>query len=52
MRWEYPQPNDKRIVKKFLFLPMVIRGEGRWFEFVTIEQKYSVGEWVDVKFID
>ena len=58
MKWNTPITGDKRIIKKFLFLPKEINHEVRWFENVNIEQVYStriysngIG-WIDRKFID
>lgn len=52
MKWKYPQLDDKRVIKRFLFLPKIIHGEGRWLEFATIAQRYSMGEWNDMDFVD
>ena len=69
MRWQtknktIPKENEKRIISKFLFIPIKLEGEWRWLEIATIEQLYVEtvlydygmphpdGRWVDIKFID
>ena len=44
MRWDVvkPRTGDSRIVTKFLWLPLVLRGEGRWLEFASIKQIYGM----------
>jgi hypothetical protein len=43
MRWEAPRTNDSRIRKRFLFLPMEIDGEVRWWEIATWLEYYHMG---------
>jgi len=44
---------DKRIIKKFAFLPISTRNEMRYFEFVILEQQYLPFEgWCNIKFLD
>lgn len=52
MKWKYPQPTQERIIKRFLFRPKIIKEEGRWLEFAIIKQRYSVGEWRDIAFVN
>jgi hypothetical protein len=64
LRWSFKKPRvgEKRIIKKFLFLPKTIKGETRWLEWVTIEQQYldSPGDiiiidcpvWIDIDWIN
>ena len=33
------QTNQYKIVRKFLFLPLCIKGDARWLEYATIEYK-------------
>jgi hypothetical protein len=33
---------DKKIIKRFLFLPLEINGERRWFETCNIEQEFVI----------
>lgn len=35
---------EKRIVTKFLFFPVTIKDETRWFEKVTLEEEYEYGQ--------
>ena len=48
---------DKRIIKKFLFIPKMLEGQWRWLCFARIEQQYheivnDVRYWSDVKWIN
>lgn len=51
---------DKRIVKKFLFLPIVIDFELRWFETAYVKQEFAYAEydslrtfkWDNLKFVE
>lgn len=69
MKWKkkikiYPKEGDKRIILKFLLLPLCIDNEYRWLEKVKIEQKYIRKEkiklgccmyehcWIDLRYID
>ena len=51
-----PQTGDKRTIKKFALLPIIINEEVRWLEFVTIYQEFIIGYgstiWLNIKFID
>ena len=51
------QTGDKRVVKRFLILPLTINKETRWLEFVKIEQHaydvdYYFFPWHNIKFLD
>lgn len=67
MRWYRPNGGDIKTKRKFALLPIEINGETRWFEFVTIQYKFSDGDihtdpvthkayryygWMKDKFID
>ena len=46
MRWtvkekRYPCWNDRRIVKRFAFVPIRVGNEKRWLEVVYIKQRYG-----------
>lgn len=43
MKWNATKPEmgSRRVVRRFLFLPKVLRGEGRWLEFVYIDQIWT-----------
>lgn len=41
MRWKVPQTGDYRVIKRFFFIPIEIRGEVRWLETGYIKQQYS-----------
>lgn len=43
MRWKDPRYGDRRTVTKFLWFPLQIGKETRWFEMATIEQRYIDG---------
>ena len=45
MRWCKAQIDDVRTVRRFLFLPEAVRGEWRWWEFVTIEERLVRRQW-------
>ena len=51
MRWkiEKHKCNDKRVVKKFLFLPKTLGNETRLWEFAEIEQRYAFYGWYNHK---
>lgn len=62
MRRKRPKQGQRRIVRKFLWLPLEIGGEMRWLEHATIEEQvqYFVGSfsgqdkgwgWVSVRWI-
>lgn len=38
-----PEPGDTRVKKGFLFLPVIIKGELRWFTYAERLQVYSAG---------
>jgi hypothetical protein len=58
MKWKRKLHKDEeiRIIKKFLFFPLCIKDDCRWFETVSIKQKLGVynydSEWENIKFID
>lgn len=55
MRWSEHREGDKKIVKKFLLLPLTINYETRWLETVTIEcryKEYFYDCWVPIRFLD
>jgi hypothetical protein len=41
MKWKLPKIGDVRIVNKFLWKPLEINGEKRWFEKVKIQQIFT-----------
>ena len=43
MRWKQKvlRHDQRRIIKRFLFLPRTVRGETRWLEFAEIEQRVA-----------
>jgi hypothetical protein len=61
-----PVPGDKKIVEKFLWLPIRIKNETRWLENVSIQYEYirygthdtntdivkRYDAWIPIKFID
>jgi len=61
MRWKekpYEEPPERRIIKKFLFLPKKIGDETRWLEWATILQtsfidpSHQFYTWLDAEWID
>ncbi len=58
MRWKYSvwKNGDIRIIRKFALLPIFIKGEVRWLEWVSIKQMAGRGhtlyEWINLEFID
>lgn len=64
MRWHEPKIGDEKIKKKFAILPIIIAGEIRWLEPVTIRYvynkiyrfngvtRYRFYDWVAKEFID
>lgn len=54
MRWNVPKYGDIKIVKKFLFLPLTIDYETRWWEEVTIKYVYKErnSSWEPLRFLD
>lgn len=58
MRWIQPCDEATKIIKKFAILPIMIDGEIRWLERVTIEYTYTYGRdgggprWFATKFVD
>ena len=52
MRWEVPKYGDTKIKKKFALLPINLKGEVRWLEFVKIEYWRGFSSWIPNKFID
>lgn len=47
-----PEPYDKRIVRKFLFVKRTFGRDSRWLEFADIEERYMGVAWEEVDFID
>lgn len=43
MRWQAPRYCETRVRKQFLWLPMEIDGEVRWWETATWEEMYTTG---------
>ena len=43
MRWPAPREMDARVVRKFLWLPMEIDGEVRWWEMASWVEYYRRG---------
>ena len=58
MRWIEPKNGDIKIKKKFAILPIAIKGEARWLEWVTVKYRYWISEygtgsgWFPEEFID
>lgn len=57
MRWSGHREGDKKIVKKFLLLPLTIKYETRWLETATIEYCYieymnGASNWSPIRFLD
>src|ERR1044071_9301849 len=57
MRWRDYQVGEERIVRKFLWWPMCLKGETRWLESASVRQVYvkeSTGTeyWCWVDFVD
>ncbi len=65
MRWTVkpiPKDNEKRNIKRFLFLPVCLNNECRWLEMASIEQSWYQREafaprgiyshWSNIKWID
>lgn len=52
MRWKRPPRWEDRIVKRFAFLPIEIKGEVRWLETVYLKQTYHpVVGWMNLAFV-
>ena len=47
-----PEACDKRIVRKFLFLPRTFGRDSRWLEFADIEEMYIGDVWKEIDFKD
>ena len=43
-----PQKGDQRLRKKFLWLPLTLGNETRWFETAHVIQEYAVDTTVDM----
>ncbi len=61
MRWNSPEPFEKRVVRRFLFFPKSLNGETRWWEFAFIRQNYVTpralghlfnSHWEDLGWVD
>ena len=62
MRFYTPLHGDKRVVRKFLFIPVNIANDRRWLEWAMIEQIYivqvaddlgpSMSYWQNIRFIE
>ena len=54
MRWKQePTLGDKRVIKKFLLWPLVLKGEYRWLERAVIEQEWNnVVHWQSIRFLN
>lgn len=57
MRWTQAQYGDEKIKKKFAILPIEVKGEVRWLEWVTVRygyfvDKYCLEGWHVIEFID
>lgn len=52
MRWKTSKWGDKRVITKFLFLPVSIKGEVRWLETATIRQERRTAHWSNKEFVD
>jgi len=40
MRKQIPRLGDARVIRRFLWFPLCLRGEERWLEMATICQEY------------
>lgn len=48
-KWYIPDAGDKRVIKKFLFIPRVNNHELRWLEIAYISQEYcNYQGWEDI----
>ena len=47
MRWIMPRDGDTKIEKKFAILPIKIKNETRWLEWVTVKYQYCECSWPD-----
>jgi hypothetical protein len=45
-----PKQGEKRVITKFLFLPLCLKNDCRWLESASILQKYWYG-WENIKFV-
>jgi hypothetical protein len=58
MRRNLPRDGDKRVIRKFLWLPLEIDRDWRWLEWAWIEQEFWVSTllgyrwWTNVRFVD
>lgn len=62
MRWIEPKDGDIKIKKKFAILPIKIKSETRWLEWVTVKYQYYtcrrvsidcvISDWFPEEFID
>ena len=40
MRWTKPKDGDVKVKKKFAIIPVTIKDEIRWFEWITVKYRY------------
>lgn len=65
MKWIEPKNVDTKIIRKFAILPITIKGEVRWLEFVTLKYEFfdnrivkildgfqRIYGWYPIEFID
>jgi hypothetical protein len=53
MRWMAPHDGQERLVRRFLWLPVVVAGEWRWLERATLRQRYSEScGWFSLGYVD
>jgi len=62
MKWNTPRPNDTRIKSWFAIMPVTVRYDRRWLQFVSVQQEWqylytnSYGDdiwvWKNMRFID
>ena len=46
MRWHSPETGERRIRRVFLWLPLKLGSETRWFEHAVIEEEFGY-RWAD-----
>jgi len=58
MRFQLPCEGERRQRRFWAFLPVWIRGEGRWWEMVTVIEEYHIApyptgaHWFYIRFVD
>lgn len=56
MRWKRKAPEpligSRRTITIFAFYPILLEGEYRWMEYVSINQMREIGSWTNVSWAD